>query len=160
MAYIKVEDRKTLKEVCDCCNKNDLPKDIDAWLDKTVFKEHRYLFYKKTENNVLGYCQNCQCENMVIEKVKSQRFINCPNCQKKMKLKNIKFKECYDRDYFQYITKLTDETFILRTFRVVRSTNYLDVKYFYFEMQRLLFKIDFFNSNYRWKRAIFFSKKR
>ena len=147
MAYIKIEDRKLLKEVCDCCNRDNLPKDIDIWLDKTVFKEHKYLFYKKTENNVLGYCQNCQCENMVIKKVKSQRFICCPNCHREMKLKNIKFKECYDRDYFQYITKLTDETFILRTFRVERYTHYLNVDFGYFEMQRLSFKIDFFNSN-------------
>ena len=147
MAYIKVEDKNLLKEVCECCGKDSLPKDINLWLDKTVFKEHRYLFYKVTEDKVLGYCQNCQSENMVIKRVKSQRFINCPNCHKTMKLKNIKFKECYDRDYFQYVTKLSDEAFILRTFRVERVTCYLDVKYHYFEMQRLLFKIDFFNSN-------------
>lgn len=147
MAYIKVVDKNLLKEVCECCDKDSLPKDINSWLDKTVFKEHRYLFYKITEDKVLGYCQNCKCENMVIKRVKSQRFINCPNCHKTMKLKNIKFKECYDRDYFQYVTKLSDENFILRTFRVERATCYLDVKYHYFEMQRLLFKLDFFNSN-------------
>ncbi len=148
MSYIKIEDRKLLEEVCKCCYKDKIPtKDINKWLDRTVFKEHRYLFYKITEDKVLGYCQNCKCENMVIKRVKSQRFINCPNCHKTMKLKNIKFKKCCDRDYFQYVTKLSDENFILRTFRVERTTCYLDVKYHYFEMERLLFKLDFFNSN-------------
>lgn len=150
--YIKVDDRILIEKVNKCCNKDSLPKDIDDWLERIVFKEHRYMFYKKTDKQLLGYCQNCKSEDIPIKKTKTQKFVNCPYCHKKMKLRNIKYQYVNDSDYFQYVTQLDEESFILRTFKVIKESSFLKVKYCYLELERCLFKVDFFNSNIYFKK--------
>lgn len=145
MSYIKFADRELLKEVCECCDKNPLPKDINTWLDKTVFKEHRYIFYNTQER--VCCCQNCKNENIPFKRTKYQKYMICPSCHKRMKLRNIKYLNFYDSDYFCYVTKFGEESFILRTFAVNRISKGLTFKFNFREMERCLFKLDFYNSN-------------
>lgn len=146
--YIKCEDRKLLNNVCECCDNDNLPSNINNWFEQSVFKNNRYMFYKSlSEGDKLCFCQNCKKQNMKINVLISKKYVVCPNCHKRMKLKNIKYKVVYDSDYFHYLTQYDNESFILRTFRVIRDSNFLTVKYVTLELERHLFKLDFFNSN-------------
>lgn len=154
--YIKKCDRELLEKIIKCCNNNPLPKDIGQWLDSTVFKEHKYIFYKTTRDKVYGYCQNCKYIDFEFKRIKTQKFMICPNCHKKMKLRNYLYKNTSDSDYFHYISQLDDESFIIRTFKAIRVSHFLDYHFDFCEIERHLIKIDFYNSNVYYSRYLKF----
>lgn len=142
MSYIKNEDREKLQEVTSFCEKSILPKDITTWLENNVFKEHRYIFYKAEKNKCFGYCQNCGFEGFEFKHTKKQKFLTCPKCHRKMKLRNIKYQNCRDSAIFMYLEKMSENMFVIRYFDAIRETCFLEHKYRFYERQRFTFCVD------------------
>lgn len=142
MSYIKKGDREKLQEVTNFCKKKILPKDTTIWLENNLFKEHRYIFYKSQKNKSFGYCQNCGAEEFEFKHTKSQKYLTCPKCHKKMKLRNIKYQYCRDSILFMYLDKMSDDMFVIRYFDVIRETRFLEHKYIFIEKQRFTFCLD------------------
>lgn len=65
-----------------------LPHDFMRWINNHLFKEERYIIYRRQKNTITGRCSCCQSEVSIPAKkgMKHGTAVKCPSCRKKTKL--------------------------------------------------------------------------
>lgn len=142
--------KKQRKIIMQEVDETPLPRDFNKWLDNTVWKDNYKMFYKTiAPRKYLGACQNCKSVNIPLTEAKSGKIGTCPICNKTITFRNEKFsKTIHEQDFVTFVHKMKDGGFIVRNFKTIRYTDYLDFKFACCEMERCYIDKDF--SEKRW----------
>lgn len=63
----------------------ELPKSVDKWIDNTLLKHSRYIFYEyQAKKQVNGFCSYCKTD-VLIDRPKHGSYGTCPACKSRVK---------------------------------------------------------------------------
>ena len=103
----------------------ELPEDINEWIEKYPLYEHQYIFYRRVKKNKIeGLCSSCK--NHVLLTTAKHNFEGvCPVCSHKITFKAEGISQrTLDKFVFNYIQKSIGDGIIQRVFEGYKS--YLD----------------------------------
>lgn len=137
--------RKDLKKIInDEIDTMPLPKDFQKWLQNIVFENKYKMFFERLgPHSYLCSCQHCKTTNIRLDKVKNGVISKCPICNAKVVFRNEKFCKTINEDAFvSFVQKMKDGSFIVREFKVIRVTEYMNYHFSICEMERCYFDKD------------------
>lgn len=121
----------------------DLPKDIDDWVNNTLFRNTNYFFTKTQKGIKSGICSHCLIESQIYPIHKRERtyedyerastkhnyYSTCPHCGKRVQFKdNGRGKRTLtDYGYFYILQPVKYGGLILRTFYCCRNWENVDL---------------------------------
>jgi DNA-directed RNA polymerase subunit RPC12/RpoP len=65
----------------------EIPKDLESWLNESVFAEH-ILFFKRDKKRSTYHCTECGAKSWTTKKWKHNEMITCPKCRKEVQAKS------------------------------------------------------------------------